>query len=118
MKINQKDKNNIRFGFVRAGYSPIASKLIFSTHAQMYLHIICIKFLRNLGTESSTLAVIITFVSPISTFNSDMDMNHTKKSNISVKEKLEEIHIYLGNKPEELLLQPLLWGEIGDMGRY
>ena len=35
-----KDKNNIKFGFIGAGYSPIASKLIFSTHARMYLHVL------------------------------------------------------------------------------
>ena len=44
MKSNKKGENkkmnNIKFGFVGAGYSPIASKLIFSAHARMYLHLI------------------------------------------------------------------------------
>ena len=44
MKSTKKGKSNIKFGFVGAGYSPIASKLIFSPYAKMYLHII---FLEN-----------------------------------------------------------------------
>ena len=44
IKEGKKKIKNIKFGFVGAGYNPMASKIIFSTNAKMYLHII---FLEN-----------------------------------------------------------------------
>ena len=43
MKILKKDNKNIQYGFVCAGYSPTASKTIFSQYGRAYLHIILLK---------------------------------------------------------------------------